>query len=189
MTYFYVYAPFYGYCTSKIATREYCPGVGGGTHYAVGGSGFDYPMDIGFQYGPSQLDFIASSNIHSIRTTRRNGIVCGGSATGGIDDALQIEMFTGLGGAGTMVAKLLYAHIKNPAADDIYNCYAWNGKSRIQNLGLQPSYDPNYDGCYSGVHTHFEATNINGYNANLGTCSSPYPTTSYGEPFLYEFVA
>lgn len=187
MTYFYVYAPFYGYCTSNIGAREYCPGVNGTDHAIVGGSGFDYPMDIGFMYGPSQLDFVASSNIHSIRTTRRNGIVC--NASGGIGDALQIEMFTGLTGTGTMVAKLLYAHIKNPVADDIYNCYAWNGKSRIQNLGLQPAYDQAYNGCYKGVHTHFEATNINGYNAALGTCSNPYPETSPGEPFLYEFVA
>ena len=76
--------------------------MGGGTHYVVGGSGFDYPMDLGFAAQPAWLDFIATSNIKSIRTTRRCGIMCPGSPSGGIDDALQIEMFTGLTGTGTM---------------------------------------------------------------------------------------
>ena len=148
MTYFYVYSPVDGYCTSKISTKEYCPGVGGGTHYVVGGSGFDYPMDLGFAAQPAWLDFIATSNIKSIRTTRRCGIMCPGSPSGGIDDALQIEMFTGLTGTGTMVAKLLFGHAASMVADDIYNAYSWNGLSRIDQLAYQPT--GYVEDCYEG---------------------------------------
>ena len=115
--------------------------------------------------------------------------MCPGSPSGGIDDALQIEMFTGLTGTGTMVAKVLFAHAASMVADDIYNCYSWNGKSRVDQLAYQPSGSAD---CYQGYHTHVEATNINGYNSALGSCSgscSGYPCLVLGTTFLYEFVA
>ncbi len=75
-------------------------------------------------------------------------------------------------------------------ADDIYNAYSWNGLSRIDQLAYQPT--GYVEDCYEGYHTHVEATNINGYNSALGTCSgscSTYPCVTKGSSFLYEFVA
>lgn len=182
MTYFYVHAPFSGKCTSKIATREYCTG---GQHKTMGGAGYDYPMDIGFLYEPSSLDFVGSSNILSIRTHPVYGRACADYAPAGLNDFMEISMYTGVAGTGTLVAKIIYGHIIPTRGDDTYNCYASNGKRVVQNLGMQPADPGGYPNCYNGVHTHFEATNINGYNASLGACNEPQ--TTYGDPFLYEF--
>ena len=181
-----VYSPVTGYCTSRLSDTTYCTG---GAHPIVGGTGYEYPLVIGFQTpGRQLLDFIGSTNIYRIKTIWRAGIVCADSPGGGIDDALEIEMYSGQNGDGTFIGKILYAHAyhDNPV-NGTYNTYVSGNRRVVTGLAWQPIGSHT---CYQGIHTHFEAKYAYSANSSIGSCSgscSGYPCVTYGSTWIYEW--
>lgn len=115
MANYYVYSPLNGYTTSEIENNEYCDGVGGGTHWITGGSGFDRPIDIGFldgapYYYSRQLDLVVSSNIQSAIFTQSTNM-CSSDPGSPWNTAVDVKLYTGTGGTGSLIGTVRYGHV------------------------------------------------------------------------------
>ncbi len=185
MPWYYVYSPLSGYCTSRISNQTYCSG---GPHAITGGSGFKLPLDLVISSpGVQRLDFWGSSNIGSIRTTRRSNM-CIVSPGTPWNDAVDVEMFTGPNASGSYIGTVRFGHIDSPIQNNIYN--SLNG----QYIGWTPGectcrpcacYD-----CYTARHVHMEIRQSvtppagQGYNTGLDGCSNPW--AYYSSTWVYE---
>jgi hypothetical protein len=149
------------------------------------------PMDIGFRTPCRQrVDFIGTYTIRSIRITHHNGIVCLGSYGAGIDDAVEIGMYQGQGGAGNVIGNVLFAHLTDRRPQGIYNTDPRSDgvTAEVLEIGWQPGACGDDFGttCYQGLHTHLEAKWHYGWNTTLENCSNP-PSVSYGVTWLDEY--
>ena len=199
MPWYYAYSPVHGYCTSKISTQQYCPGVGGGPHPIVR-SGFNYPLDIVLSSPcPQRVDFVGTYTIRSIRVTKLPGVTCLGSVPGGIDDAVEIEMYQGQGAAGNVIGNVLFAHIRGVIPNGIYNTVpTGNGiTATVTGIGWIPRKVCVSDdgscagssgcGCYTAMNLHMEAKWHYNVNWGLENCALPYPSSLYGTTWIYEY--
>jgi hypothetical protein len=77
---------------------------------------------------------------------------------------------------------VLFGHVNNPVADDVYNCYQSGGTARVDQIGwICP--DTCACECYIGIHIHTEAdAGVSGYQN-----AACYATVSFGGTFLYEW--
>lgn len=189
MPYYYLYSPTTGYSTSCLSSQTYCSSPCGPccqTHPVVGGVGFARPVDIGFYYGPQQLDFIATYTVKSIKTRRRYGIACVGSPGSPWDDALEIELFDQMQGLGRSIGKVIFAHVASMIGNGTYNTTQIDGiRGMVSDVAWQAPNSCSCS-CYDGVHTHFDAYNSTYINGALDNCSS-FPWAYYGSTWLYEF--
>lgn len=188
MTWYYVYGPLHGYCTSCIEDRTYCSGDCGSCcqdHPIPLGGSWDVPIDLIINTpGAQRLDFYGSPSIGSIRTQRKLSVMCGsGTPSGAWWDAVQVDMYKGHNGTGAHIGGVLFGHCASPIANGTYNLT--NGVKT--GIGWTPT-DTCSCGCYIGMHVHLQTYAWAGYNgAALDGCGNPWATV--GQTWIYEFEA
>jgi len=197
MPWYYSYSPVHGYCTSDVGNNNYCSG---GSHPTVLSPFYNRADLILASPCPQRIDFVGSSNVLSIRTTRSYNVICGGSCGGGISDRLLIELFRVAVPSPSLsdrIGQIVIGHVNSIVANDVYYTYASAGKRRVDQLGWVARGVCSSDngscagadfpsGCYTAMHPHMEAYGHAGYNPAMQNCSS-YPYLVPGTTWMYEF--
>lgn len=173
------------YCKDKTA----CLTCGGSCfcnyccqHTIVGGSiGYCCPLDIKANVDQWIYAYLSSS-IMSVKLVRMTGVCA--NYTGEINQGVYLEAYTGSNATGTKLGRLLYAHVKNQAADNsVWNrvcCqYPW-----VVTIGQVPAY-PGIQSCYGGTHTHFSIRAEAGVTASRMSSYSCGQTAYAGSTPIY----
>jgi hypothetical protein len=179
MTY-YVYAPTTGKSLVH-PNSSYC--YLSGNH--PGTCGFAYsqynskPFDLGYVTNTT-CRLYTSSNILSVRTTRKNNCVCDGGACDNVNDAVRVDLYRGYN-ATLWVGAVLFAHLQDWSrpANATLNYPNFSG---IQ-LGVLAADDCDTQ-CYGGVHVHM-ATEAGVLNP-AANCDVQFYV--YGS-WIYKFMA
>lgn len=93
-----------------------------------------------------------AAGIGSIKTYHRLGIGCLSECSNQPqDDAVEVHLYTGSGGSGTLVGKVLYVHVEDILVSDggTYNV------SGYVSIGWVPA--DACGSCYTGAHTHVQS--------------------------------
>lgn len=181
MTY-YVYAPTTGRSWVK-PNSSYCYVTGNhpGTCGFSSTQSVSQPFDLGLVTNPT-CRLYTSSNILSVKTTRKDNCVCEGGACDNVNDAVQVDFYRGYN-ATLWLGAVLFAHLQfnSRPQDDTLNYPNFSG---IQ-LGTIVPDDCNTS-CYSGQHVHM-ATKAGILNS-VANCDVMFYSGSSGS-WVYKFIA
>lgn len=144
----------------------------------------NYPTDISAT-GLTSVALIASNTVKSFITTKHDGNSCGGTCTDpGIDDSLEVEMFTGLNGTGTSVGTVWYFHVSNRIADATRNMGYYSSTKGVY-YSICKVASGSCGSCSSGPHVHHETSGNCWYTLS---CSISCPSYTVGATGLYCFI-
>ena len=191
MALYYVYSPISGTMTSCISEQKYRTLSGGCSCPCAGPHGTmlaNRPIDVGGS-PYTWLDLIvkaySGTQVYSVKTVRRYGVACTGSPGGGQDDAVEAWMYTGSGGGGTLIGKVVFGHVYNPIADGYHDTGTFpldTSKRILYSIGQVPAGYTS--GCYEGGHVHMETFGTGYVSAS---CSGTCPNYTRGSEPLYTF--
>ncbi len=72
-----------------------------------------------------------------------------------------VEMYTGLYASVTKVGTVLFGHVDQPVANDIYHPYLFLRHRHVDQIGWTPTYCSGCE-CYTARHVHMAACGISG---------------------------
>lgn len=146
MTY-YLESGISGEITSRLSI--YCPSTSGHVNFSGWANALDWATWNG---GTQRIECAPGVGIGSIKTYHRLGIGCLSECSNQPqDDAVEVHLYTGSGGSGTLVGKVLYVHVEDILVSDggTYNV------SGYVSIGWVPA--DACGSCYTGAHTHVQS--------------------------------